>query len=71
MISNGRIVEYRTADNEFKKIADVAVWRLQSLHEQLLKKHHETFWIEVDSRRGDDGREQFMFKKIEHTKNPL
>ena len=58
-------------DNEFKKIADVAVWRLQSLHEQLLKKHHETFWIEVDSRRGDDGREQFMFKKIEHTKNPI
>ncbi len=58
-------------DNEFKKIADVAVWRLQSLHKQLLTKHHETFWIEVDSRRGDDGREQFMFKKIEHTRNPI
>lgn len=66
-IEEDRIVE----NDEFKKIADVAVWRLQSLHQQLLKKHHETFWIEVDSRKGGDGKEQFMFKKIEHTRNPI
>lgn len=66
-IEEDKIVE----NDEFKKIADVAVWKLQSLHQQLLKKHHETFWIEVDSRKGDDGREQFMFKKIEHTRKPI
>ena len=54
----------------FKKMADVAVWRLQTLHQCLLTKHHETFWIEVDSRKGDSGQEQFRFNKIEHTRNP-
>lgn len=58
-------------DNQFKKIADVAVWRLQTLHECLLTKHHETFWIEVNTRIGDQGQEQFMFNKIEHTRNPI
>ena len=58
-------------ENHFKKIADVAVWRLQTLHECLLTKHHETFWIEVDTRIGDQGQEQFMFNKIEHTRNPI
>ncbi len=54
----------------FKKVSDVAVWRLQTLHQCLLTKHHETFWIEVDSRDGDAGQEQFRFNKIEHTRNP-
>ena len=59
------------SENQFKKVADVAVWRLQTLHECLLTKHHETFWIEVDTRIGDQGQEQFMFNKIEHTRNPI
>lgn len=59
------------SESQFKKIADVAVWRLQTLHECLLTKHHETFWIEVDTRIGDQGQEQFMFNKIEHTRNPI
>lgn len=58
-------------ENQFKKIADVAVWRLQTLHECLLTKHHETFWIEVCTRFGEHGQEQFMFNKIEHTRNPI
>lgn len=57
--------------DEFKKVADVAVWRLQTLHECLLTKHKETFWIEVDSRMGEHGQEQFKFNKIEHTRNPI
>lgn len=61
----------RVMDNVFKKVADVAVWRLQTLHQCLLTKHHETFWIEVDTRIGDHGQEQFMFNKIEHTRNPI
>lgn len=61
----------RISENDFKKVADVAVWKLQTLHQCLLTKHHETFWIEVDTRIGDNGQEQFMFNKIEHTKNPI
>lgn len=61
----------RTLELDFKKVADVAVWRLQTLHQCLLTKHHETFWIEVDTRIGDNGQEQFRFNKIEHTKNPI
>lgn len=65
------IEEDRKIDvDTFKKVADVAVWRLQTLHQCLLTKHHETFWIEVDSRKGDAGQEQFRFNKIEHTRNP-
>lgn len=65
------IEEDRKIDvNTFKKVADVAVWRLQTLHQCLLTKHHETFWIEVDTRKGDAGQEQFRFNKIEHTRNP-
>ena len=66
------IEEDRTIEPDvFKKVADVAVWRLQTLHRCLLTKHHETFWIEVDTRTGDRGQEQFMFNKIEHTRNPI
>lgn len=60
-----------TKPDVYRKIADVAVWRLQTLHQCLLTKHHETFWIEVDTRVGDRGREQFRFNKIEHTRNPI
>ncbi len=55
----------------FRKVADVAVWRLQTLHQCLLRKHHETFWIEVDTRTGEHGQEQFMFTRIEHSRNPI
>ena len=60
----------KIAEDMYKKIADVAVWRLQTLHQCLLQKHRETFWIEVDSRLGEQGQEQFRFNKIEHTRNP-
>ncbi|MCQ2147801.1 MAG: MvaI/BcnI family restriction endonuclease [Bacteroidales bacterium] len=65
------IEEDRVAADVIKKVADVAVWRLQTLHQCLLTKHHETFWIEVDTRVGENGQEQFMFNKIEHTRNPI
>lgn len=54
----------RIADDVFKKISDVAVWRLQTLHQCLLTKHHETFWIEVNTRLGENGQEQFMFNTL-------
>ena len=53
----------------FRKVADVAVWRLQTLHKCLLLKHHETFWVEAASIKRMDG-EYFQYNKILHTKEP-
>lgn len=50
-------------------IEDVAAWRLRRLHQRLLQKHRETFWIEVEN-AWQGGREFFRYKKIEYTKNP-
>lgn len=52
-----------------KTVEDVAVWHLVQLHDRLLTKHHETFWIEVENATDDD-KEYFRYKEIEHTKNP-
>lgn len=54
----------------YTKIADVAKWRLIKLHERLLSKHRETFWINVETERRN-GHEYFRCTEIEHTKNPL
>lgn len=54
----------------FVKLHDVSVWTLLRLHERLAEKHHETFWIDVESRiKG--GVEEFRVMTIDHTKNPL
>lgn len=54
----------------FKKLDDVTVWTLQRLHERLSVKHHETFWIDVDTRIRNSV-EEFRVMSIEHTKNPV
>lgn len=54
---------------QMKRLEDVAAWRLMKLHQRLLTKHHETFWIEVENDK-HDGKEYFRYKQIEHTKNP-
>lgn len=54
---------------QLHKKEDVAVWRLMKLHNRLLTKHHETFWIEVENEL-HDGKEFFRYKEVEHTKNP-
>lgn len=57
-------------DGSFRKIKDVAVWRLVKLHERLLTKHRETFWIDAETKR-ESGREFFRVSEILHTKNPI
>ncbi len=59
----GNIVKYL-------KAADVALWQLPILHWRLLEKHHETFWIEVET-RVDGNQESFRPILVEHTKNPV
>lgn len=54
----------------YEKLNDISVWQLVDLHERLLTKHHETFWIDVDNIvRGNQ--EFFRVTTIEHTKNPI
>ena len=38
-------------DGTFRKIKDVAAWQLMNLHKRLLTKHHETFWIDVETKK--------------------
>lgn len=57
-------------DGTFKKINDVAAWQLINLHERLLTKHHETFWIDAETKK-ENGREYFRVTEILHTKNPI
>lgn len=57
-------------DGTFRKINDVAVWKLIKLHERLLSKHRETFWIEAET-KFESGREFFRVSEILHTKNPI
>ena len=61
-----------TANDEgiYKKLNDVSVWQLMDLHERLLTKHHETFWIDVDTLIIRD-HEYFRVTTIDHTKNPI
>jgi len=59
-----------SANGTYKKLSDVSVWTLLHLHERLAQKHHETFWIDVESRIRNSI-EEFRVMSIEHTKNPL
>lgn len=52
------------------EIGDFAVWSLDTLHNRLLEKHRETFWVEADCTRVD-GKEYFQYKFVEHTKKPI
>lgn len=57
-------------DGSYPKTKDVVVWRLLKLHERLLIKHRETFWIDVETKI-EDGKEYFRCTEILHTKNPI
>lgn len=52
------------------KIGDFVVWPLDVLHDRLLEKHAETFWIAAETSY-IDGKEYFQYKKVEHTKKPI
>lgn len=57
-------------NDNYKKLDDISVWKLLTLHERLAEKHHETFWIDVETRISGNT-EEFRVSKIEHTKNPI
>ncbi|WP_026711868.1 MvaI/BcnI restriction endonuclease family protein [Flavobacterium filum] len=51
-------------------IGDFVVWTLNTLHNRLLEKHKETFWVEATSTY-IDGLEHFQYSIVEHTKKPI
>jgi hypothetical protein len=61
------LLENGLKDGKLKK--DVLVWSLPSLRGRLAQKHKETFWVTGDSRIRN-GREEFLFKRVEYTRSP-
>lgn len=57
-------------NSDRKDIGDFAVWSLKKLHQRLLEKHRETFWVAADSVK-KEGREFFQYTLVEHTKKPI
>lgn len=57
-------------NSDKQNLGDFVVWQLETLHNRLLEKHNETFWIAADSIY-IDGKEHFQYKKAEHTKKPI
>ena len=53
-----------------KEVGDFVVWTLEKLHQRLLEKHKETFWIAADSIK-IRGKEHFQYKLVEHTRKPI
>jgi hypothetical protein len=61
----------RLVENSDKsEIGDFVVWPLNTLHNRLLEKHRETFWVEATSTY-IDGMEHFQYSMVEHTKKPI
>lgn len=52
------------------EVGDFVVWSLQTLHNRLLEKHKETFWVEADCSYMD-GKEYFQYTLVEHTRSPI
>lgn len=51
LLEANEFAQIALTDGSFRKINDVAAWQLLNLHERLLTKHHETFWIDVETKK--------------------
>ena len=61
-----QLIEY----SDKSEFGDFVVWPLNILHNRLLEKHKETFWVEATSTY-IDGIEHFQYSMVEHTKKPI
>jgi hypothetical protein len=72
---NGQGLQFRLLKNVEQLVefaiahGDIAVWQLQKLHDRLLEKHRETFWVHAHS-EFIDGIEWFQFLDVTHTTQP-
>lgn len=60
----------RLYENAELPAGDFIAWEIETLHNRLLEKHNETFWIAADVIHIGEV-EHFQFKKVEHTKKPI
>lgn len=63
-------VKQLVENSDKPEIGDFVIWPLNTLHNRLLEKHKETFWVEATSTYVD-GREHFQYSLVEHTKKPI
>ena len=63
-------MQYLLEKSEQSQIGDFVVWTLEKLHNRLLEKHRETFWVSAESIR-IEGKEHFLYKEVEHTRKPI
>jgi len=63
-------IQHLIEKSEQSQIGDFVVWPLDKLHNRLLEKHRETFWVSAESIR-KDGKEHFLYREVEHTKKPI
>lgn len=63
-------LDYLIENSDRPSIGDFLIWELDVLKKALADKHKETFWIKTESKK-EDGKEYFLYKSAEHTKNPL
>ena len=62
--------DYLIENSDKVNIGDFLIWEMEVLKKALLTKHKETFWIKAESKK-ENNNEFFLFKAVEHTKNPL
>lgn len=65
-----RDIEWLYENSDRKEVGDFVVWPLELLHERLLTKHKETFWIAADTVI-IEGRNHFIYTEVEHTRSPI
>ncbi|WP_245168974.1 MvaI/BcnI family restriction endonuclease [Chryseobacterium sp. RR2-3-20] len=63
-------IRYLFENSDKATIGDFVAWSTETLHNRLLEKHNETFWVAADTQIIDNF-EHFQFKKVEHTKKPI
>lgn len=63
-------INHLIENSDKQGVGDFVVWTLDKLHERLLEKHKETFWVAADCVQ-IDGKEHFQYKQVEHTKKPI
>ena len=65
-----RDIEWLYENSDRKDIGDFVVWTLEKLHQRLLTKHKETFWIAASTVK-IEGKNHFIYTKVEHTRSPI
>jgi hypothetical protein len=70
ILRTSKSVNQLIENSEREDVGDFLVWTFEKLHERLLEKHSETFWIAADS-IFINGHEHFVYKNAEHTKKPI